>query len=116
MGSQHFNLPAQKPGAEGVEGVQPDIFRRRAYHGVHPVTHLFGRFVGKGDRQDFIGRHPQFQQVSNAAGQHLGLSAARPCQNQHRPVNMFHRSLLLRVQVCKSIHQSSKIYVKIKRL
>ena len=105
MGSQHFDFPAQETGAESMEGVQPHVFGRGAHHGVHPGTHLFRRFVGKGDRQDFIRRHAQLQQMGDAAGQHLGLAAARPRQDQHGAVYIFHRSLLLRIQVCKSIHQ-----------
>ena len=41
---------------------------------------------------------------------------AGPRQNQHGSVYMLHRSLLLRIQICKSIHQSSKNSMKNKNL
>ena len=64
------------------------------------MQHFFGRFVGKGHRQDAARRHlPGLQQPGNAGGQHPGFSRARAGQNERVGGRQSDRSQLLWIKI-----------------
>ena len=69
-----LNLPAQKTGAEGMKGTEPDFLGIRSNHVLHTLPHLSCRLVGKGDGQNTVGGNAMLQQVGNPVGKHPCLA------------------------------------------
>ena len=78
----------QQPGAEAVERADPD--RPARGQPLHPAAHLLGRLVGEGQGEDLLVGDAFGQQPGDAVGDHPGLSAARPGQDQQRPFEVQH--------------------------
>ena len=62
-------------------------------------SHLAGRLIGEGYRQNLIGTHALLDQVRDTVRHRRGLSAARARQDQQRSVNMGRRLALFWIQM-----------------
>ena len=73
--------------------------RQPAQQFVDALRHLRCRFVGERHGQNRVGLNASIlNQISDAIGNNTRLAAARPGQNQQRPVNGFDRFALLGVE------------------
>ena len=92
------NMPAKNADAGGMECGNPHLAGSLPHQTVHPLTHLPGCLVGKGDRQNIPGVHAHLvYEVGNAVGENTGLAAPRTRQKQQRPLCVHYRRLLLPV-------------------
>ena len=92
-------LAPQQAGAEGVEGAHRQGVAMLPGQPDQPLPHLPGCLVGKGHRQDTVGADAVLlNQVGDAVGDDAGLAAARPGNDQQRPVGGLHRLALCRVK------------------
>ncbi len=83
--SHRIDVAAQNPHAHGMERGDPDALRAKADEVIHALTHLPGRLIGKGNRQDIPWIDAAFlHQIGNAVCDHTGLAAASSCQDQNR--------------------------------
>jgi len=84
-------LPAEEADAEAVEGGHPAPQGTSLEQGLRALAHLLRRLVGEGDGEDPLGGHAPLQhEVGDAMGDDAGLAAARPGQDQHRPLHRQH--------------------------
>ncbi len=93
-------VAAQNSGAQGMERAHGDLATRLLAHETRDAgPQLSGRLVGEGHRQD-LPRPNAFDadQVRDAVGEHAGLAAARPGQDQDRAVCRLDGALLLGIE------------------
>ena len=78
--------------AKGMKGLDRQPRRRhRAQQTRQPLTHLFRRLVGKGDRQHRLWRNPfRLDQMGHAHRQRARLPRPRSGYNDHRLIDHFH--------------------------
>ena len=82
-----------------MEGPHPHLARRFANQCLDPGPHLARRLVGERDREQAVRPDAvRRDQVGDAGGEDAGLSAARPGEDQERPVTVGHGLSLGRVQ------------------
>ena len=68
---------------QAVEGAYPHAGRTAAEHLLDALAHFGSGLVGKGHRQDAVGRGVfQLDQPGNAVHQHAGLAGARTGKHQ----------------------------------
>ena len=92
-------VTAEDSSPHGVEGAEPHPADVSTEQLLDPAAHLPGRLVGEGDRQDLLGAHPAGgDDVGDAMGQHPGLAAAGPSEDQEGAVRGRHRLALGRVE------------------
>ena len=97
-------VAAQHPGAQSVEGAEPQAFGRLAQDGGNTLSHFPRRLVGEGDGEDLVGEGaPGQQDVGEPCRENAGFAGACPGQNQQRAVNSFHRSALFAVETGKVV-------------
>ena len=105
------DFKAQQLGAERMERAQPDAVRLGADEVGHAFLHFLGGLIGKGNGQDAVRCDAQFQEVSNAAGQDLGLARTGASRNQQRPFGMLDGFTLAVVEGIKNrIHALFPFY------
>ena len=68
-------------------------------HTADTLTHLLGGLVGEGDGEDRGGIHPMRDKPGDARRQDSGLSRARPRKDEHRPLPVRGRAVLLGVEI-----------------
>ena len=73
-----------------------------------PGEHLPGGLAGKGEEQDGAGVHPLFHQIGQAIDQGAGLAAARPGDDQDRPLQSGHRLILSRIELLVVINPAQR--------
>ena len=94
-----LGMAAQHPGAERVEGAEPQPLGGPAEDGGDPLAHLARRLVGEGHGQHLAGGGAAGQQdMGEAGGQHARLAGAGAGQHQQRAVDGLHRLALLGVE------------------
>ncbi len=74
----------QQPGAEAVEGADPDLAAGGQPLDAEP--HFVGRLVREREGQDLLSGHAVGQHACNAMGNHPRLSAARSGEDQQGAV------------------------------
>ena len=91
---------ADYPAAHAVDGAEAQpLCRLLAEAGGKPPLHIPGGRHGIGHGEDALRLDaPHVAHVAQPGHQDGGFAAARHCQQQHRPLRLLHRSLLLRVQ------------------
>ena len=105
------DFKAQQLGAERMERAQPDAVGLGADEVGHAFLHFLGSLIGKGNGQDAVRRDAQFQEMSNAAGQDLGLARTGASRNQQRPFGMLDGFTLAVVEGIKNrIHALFPFY------
>ena len=76
-------VQAQQAMGQAVEGADPRAARLATQLRGNASAHLAGGFVGEGDRQDAVQRHPEhLMQPCDAMGQHTGFAGTGPGQHQ----------------------------------
>ena len=93
-----FDFSSEEPSPKGMEGVHPNFLSLGPHQVADTFPHFLGRFIGKGNGQDFSWVNALFQHVSNAASQCFGLARPRTGHNQNRPFGGHHRFLLPGIQ------------------
>ena len=97
--AEPLGVDAQHPRAGGVEGRHPHRPHRAADQLADPLAHLGRRFVGEGDREDLAGPGVAGgEQVGDPVGQDAGLARAGAGEDQQRPLAVFDRLALGRVE------------------
>ena len=72
---------------------------KAAHQLVHPLHHLLRGFVGERHGQDGVCHDAAvFDEMGDAVGDNPGLTAARPGEDEDRPVRGFNGFALLRVE------------------
>ena len=81
--------------AGGVEGHQPHPARLGPEQALDPPAHLLGRLVGERDREDLarVGLAGE-EQERDPVGEHARLAAARPREDEERPLAVRNRLAL----------------------
>ena len=74
----------QQPGAEAVEGADPDLAAGGKPLDAEP--HFVGRLVGEREGEDLLSRHAVGQHPRDAMGDHPRLAAARAGEDQQGAV------------------------------
>src|SRR3984893_18811765 len=72
----------QEPLSEGVVGQDESLARGEVVLQLDPIQHLAGRFLGEGQEQDPLGRHPLLAEPPVPLDQHPGLPGARAGDDQ----------------------------------
>ena len=108
--AQLFDIPAEHPGAGGVEGGDPSVLRLIAHHGRDALLHFLGSLVGKSQRKDVPRRHAVIQQIGNTAGQRTGFAGASAGKNKHRALQGFSSQPLLGIEHTQ-VHINTSIIV-----
>ncbi len=94
-------LAAENAYADAVESTNRKLLGALVNQVVEARFHLAGGFVGEGYGEDIVGVYAALgNEVSDAMGKHPRLAAARPGQDQHRPISRFYRLALGRVEAC----------------
>ena len=94
-----LRLAAQDPDRSPVEGPDPHLLSRFADQRLDPAAHLPRGLVGERHRQQAVRPHPMGgDQVGDPGGQHTGLAAAGPGEDQERTVAVRDSFLLGRIQ------------------
>jgi len=103
--ARRLGLLAQQPRAKSVKGSHCEA-ARLAQELLEPHQHLTGGLVGKGDRQDAIGRDaPLADHVGDAIGQHASLARSWAGQDQHRAVDGEDGLALGRIESGEHVHR-----------
>ena len=94
------DVPPQNADAKRVESGDFRLFGQfLSQERGRPLLHFVGRLVGKGDREDAIGRDAVADQFGDAEGDHPSLARAGPRQDQQRPGKRLDGFFLRRVEV-----------------
>jgi hypothetical protein len=94
-----LGVAAQQPGAQRVEGAEPQALDAAAEQQSDAQDHLARRLVGEGHREHLVGPDPLGDQhVREPRGQHPGLAGAGAGQHQERAVLRQHRRALLGIE------------------
>ena len=97
--AQQINVAPQNADAHGMESGDPDSMGISSQDLIHPLPHLTGSLVGKGDRENIPGIHLTLvDQICDAVRDHTCLSAAGTRQDQDRSLRLEAGFLLLPVQ------------------
>jgi hypothetical protein len=67
-----------------MEGASPEFFYILGSERCHPIEHLMGSFIGKGNQQNAEWINPLLYQVRNAVGERSGFAAASTSDNENR--------------------------------
>jgi hypothetical protein len=98
--AQSRRFPAQNPAAGGVEGEDPDPARDLRQEVLEAGSHLAGRLVREGDREDLVRLDPNGgDEMGHAMRQHTGLAGARAGDDEERPFGVRDRLTLGGIQV-----------------
>ena len=82
-------LAAEQPGAQGVEGRDPQAAVAGAEQRADALAHLLGGLVGEGDRQHLArAREAAADQVRDAVRDDAGLAGPRAREDQQGPVGV----------------------------
>ena len=99
-----LSLATKHHRAEGVERPGGEVSNVWSQQLRQPVPHLPGRSVGEGDCGDAVRRNTAYaNQIGDALGDDAGLTAARTCDDQQRPVHRLHGLSLLGVQLRQNL-------------
>ena len=93
-----LTMLTQDTQAHGMKSHDPHA-RASADQLLDTFSHLAGRLIGEGYRQNLIGTHALLDQVRDAVRHRRGLPAARARQDQQRSVNMGRRLALFWIQM-----------------
>ena len=97
---------AQDARADGVERAEHDVARLVAEQVHDAVAHLARRLVRERDGDDAVGMDVlDCDQVGDAVRDHARLAAARPGEDQQRPLRVLDRFLLGRVEFGEQVHR-----------
>src|SRR4030042_2384533 len=98
----------------------PGPFCRSSKKSLYPFSHLIGRLIGEGDRENVPGLHPFFfNKISNSVSQDSGLSTSRTCKHQEWSLGFQNRLLLNRIEIVEQRHRikpSVKYKMQIEKL
>ena len=107
----------QKPIAQAMEGAHPHALEVHLNHSPQPCEHLACSLVGEGHRQNAQGTHlARGDQPGNAGGEHTGLAAASPRQNEGGLGWKGHRLFLRWVEALKQGRDEGRRHPCILRL
>jgi len=91
-------LSPQDTGKDGVESARPDSAGALANDPLYASFHLAGRFIGKGERQNFPGRYALLNEVGYPVGEYACFAGTRPGNNEHRAFRGGYSGQLHRVE------------------
>jgi len=98
--AEEMGVFPQHPHAEGVEGGEGDELRLLGVHRSRDaLAHLLGRLVGEGDREDRVGIHALRDKPRDACRQDARLPRAGTGEDQHRPLPVGGRAVLLGIEI-----------------
>src|SRR5690606_8883669 len=89
-----FGLDTQDTCEHRVKRTHPNIFRFSTYYSQDALTHLFSRFVGKGQHQNIKGIYPFADEVCYSISYYTCLSRPRTCYDHHRTFGLFNGTAL----------------------
>ena len=93
-----FVVNAQQPMGDAVKRAHPQHVHGHMQQLLDAATHLPRGLVGKGHRQNGVGRNAGFQQVGDAVHEHARLAATGASEHQRMPGFGADCLLLLRIQ------------------
>ena len=80
--SNRLRMTPQDPVSDRVEGSAPKSIRCSGEEGIDPLQHLAGRFVRKGQEEDFPWTVSLLQEPPDPVGEGAGFSTASTCDDQ----------------------------------
>ena len=93
-----------------MEGADPDLAAGGQPLDAEP--HFLGRLVGEGQGEDLLVRHAVGQHPGDAMGNHPGLSAARPGEDQQGAIVVQHGLALGLGQVFQKMFHAPNIAIQ----
>ena len=98
--SQQMDMKFEKKEAEFMKGTKQRGIGILGDKSHRPLTHLFGRFIGKSEGECVAcGNSDLIKQIRKACGNGFGFSASCSCQNEQRTVNPLHRTALCFIKI-----------------